>query len=354
MQQDVKLVKDTKIDHGGNLAGASTRFPNAPKPWIDLSTGINPHAYPHSDVASTAFCRLPEPAALQSLKREAATVYGAASPDHVAAAPGTQILLPLLVEAAFGGSVRPGARAAILSPTYAEHARMVRLAGFDLTETADFEDLFAADLALVVNPNNPDGRLIERTALLRLAAHMAKKGGLLVVDEAFMDVVPSGHSVAGDIGPGLVVLRSFGKFYGLAGLRLGFALAPVADVLRIEARLGPWAISGPALQIAGEALNHRDWQDSMRETLKADAARLDDLLTGAGLDIIGGTSLFRLVRHTRASALFEQLGEAGILVRPFAERPTDLRFGLPSGAGWQRLQKLLTSNPFRQLAAAER
>lgn len=354
MQQDVELLNDTKIDHGGNLAGANARFPHASKPWIDLSTGINPHAYPHSDIASTAFCRLPEPSALLSLKREAACVYGAPSADNVAAAPGTQILLPLLVESAFGGKVRPGAKAAILSPTYAEHARMARLAGFDVTETANFEELFAADLALVVNPNNPDGRLIERAELLRLAAHMTAKDGLLVVDEAFMDVSPSGHSVAGDIGPGLVVLRSFGKFYGLAGLRLGFALAPAEDVQRIEARLGPWAISGPALQIAGQALADREWQHAMRATLQADAARLDDLLIGAGLKIVGGTSLFRLVTHPNASALFEQLGEAGILVRPFAERPKNLRFGLPSGEGWARLTNLLASKPFRQLAAAER
>ncbi len=352
MQQNVDPGPD--IDHGGNIAGANARFPHAPQPWIDLSTGINPHAYPHSDIASTAFCRLPEPSALQSLKKAAASVYGATSADNVAAAPGTQILLPLLVEAAFGGSVQVGAKAAILSPTYAEHARMARLAGFDLTETPNFEELFAADLALVVNPNNPDGRLIDRSELLRLAAHMASKGGLLVVDEAFMDVAPAGHSLAADIGPGLAVLRSFGKFYGLAGLRLGFALAPVADIQRIEARLGPWAISGPALQIAGQALADANWQNAMRETLHADAARLNDMLTEAGLDVVGGTSLFRLVRHGHAPALYRLLGEAGILVRPFSERPHDLRFGLPHGEGWARLAKLFASKPFRQLATAER
>ncbi|MGI2034734.1 threonine-phosphate decarboxylase CobD [Rhizobium panacihumi] len=350
MQQNVE--PDPKIDHGGNLAGASARFPNAPKPWIDLSTGINPHAYPHSDIASTAFSRLPEPSALQELKAGAAAVYGAPSAQNVAAAPGTQILLPLLVEAAFGGSMPPGAKAAILSPTYAEHARMARLAGFDLTETRNFENLFAADLALVVNPNNPDGRLIERHDLLRLAAHMAAKGGLVVVDEAFMDVMPAGHSVAGDIGPGLAVLRSFGKFYGLAGLRLGFALASLEDARRIEARLGPWAISGPALTVATRALADSNWQNTMRQTLQAEAARLNDMLTEAGLDVVGGTTLFRLVRHHQAAILFEQLGEAGILVRPFTERPHDMRFGLPCGEGWERLQKLLVSKAFRQLATA--
>ncbi|MGE7369505.1 threonine-phosphate decarboxylase CobD [Neorhizobium sp. NPDC001467] len=354
MQRQAEPVTEQSIDHGGNLAKADARFPRAPKPWIDLSTGINPHAYPHSDIASTAFCRLPDPSALQSLKREAAAVYGAPRAENVAAAPGTQILLPLLVEAAFGGKVHPGAKAAILSPTYAEHARMARLAGFDLTETANFEDLFAADLAVVVNPNNPDGRLIARAELLRLGAHMAAKGGLLVVDEAFMDVMPRGDSLAGDIGPGLAVLRSFGKFYGLAGLRLGFALTSSADVCRIEARLGPWAVSGPALEIATRALADLTWQETMKHALQADAARLDDMLTQAGLDLVGGTTLFRLVRNSNASGLFQQLGHAGILVRPFAERANELRFGLPSHEGWERLQKSMASKPFRRLAEAGR
>lgn len=354
MQQNVEPMTDTKIDHGGNLAGAATRFPHAPKPWIDLSTGINPHAYPHSDFPSTAFCRLPEPSALQALKVTAAAAYGVASPDQVAAAPGTQILLPLLVEAAFGGGFKVGAKAKILSPTYAEHTRMARLAGFEVKETANFESLFDSDLAIVVNPNNPDGRLTGREDLLRLASHLAEKGGLLIVDEAFMDVGPSHASLAGDIRPGLVVFRSFGKFYGLAGLRLGFALASPDDVRRIEARLGPWAISGPALEVASRALNDHGWQSAMRLTLEADVARLDDILLRAGLKIVGGTSLFRLVRDPMARAFFEQLGEAGILVRPFSERPDDLRFGLPSGDGWPRLEKLLASEPFRQLAAAKR
>ena len=159
------------------------------------------------------------------------------------AAPGTQILLPL------AASLNPPGRAAIWSPTYAEHRRAAALAGHAVSECADLDQLAAADLAVVVNPNNPDGRLHERATLLDLAAHLDRKGGLLVVDEAFCDTEPQ-LSVAGRAGlPGMVVLRSFGKFFGLAGLRLGFAIGPRELVGRLRARLGPWAVSGPALEI---------------------------------------------------------------------------------------------------------
>lgn len=329
------------IDHGGNLARAAALFPQAPQPWIDLSTGINPHSYPHSPIPTTAFSRLPEPAALERLKALAAKAYGAPSPAHLAPAPGTHILLPLLIEAVFGRLSVVGRRAAVLSPTYAEHARLARHAGFDVTETGDFGALASADLAIVVNPNNPDGRLIAPQDLLDLSRRLAAKGGLLVVDEAFMEVVEPDASVAGAVNPGLVVLRSFGKFYGLAGLRLGFAVAPPEIAEQLSVRLGPWAIPGPTLHAGLEALPDRKWQDAMRGQLKQEAERLDSLLAGAGLQVSGGTLLFRYLVDRRAPALFQHLGEAGILVRRFSERPNCLRIGLPQVDEWKRLETAL-------------
>ncbi|SIQ70152.1 L-threonine O-3-phosphate decarboxylase [Rhizobium sp. RU35A] len=336
-------VSGGAIEHGGNLRRAEQLFPQAPAPWIDLSTGINPHAYPFSPPAATAFSRLPEPADLARLKACAADLYGAPSPAHLAAAPGTQILLPLLIEAVFGRTAAGGKRAAILSPTYAEHAHMARLAGFAVHETADLSALQAADLAIVVNPNNPDGRIVARDDLLALGRHLAAKGGLLVVDEAFLDVIDPQASVAGAVDEGIAVLRSFGKFYGLAGVRLGFAVAapPVAE--RLCAHLGPWAIPGPTLSIGLEALSDRVWQAGMRVQLSQEAARLDALLAGAGFAVCGGTPLFRYLRHPRAGALFEHLGQAGILVRRFAERPDCLRVGLPRTQEWKRLETALCS-----------
>ena len=331
---------EASIRHGGDLGRARASFPRAPEPWIDLSTGINPHSYPHSPLPATAFSRLPEPAALERLKAVAANAFGAPSAAHLAAAPGTQMLMPLLAEIA----VQQGAKnAAVLTPAYAEHARTARMTGLAVTEVAAFIDLWDFDYAVVINPNNPDGRVIERSDLVALADHMSRKGGVLVVDEAFIE---TGYAASvGDAAAieGLVVLRSFGKFYGMAGLRLGFAIAHPDIAKRLEQRLGPWAVSGPALHVATQALADRDWRDAMRLRLKEEAARLDGVLRKAGMVVVGGTSLFRLVRDERSAALFNHLAARGILVRIFDERPNDVRFGLPeTEAEWTRLQAALS------------
>jgi len=320
--------------HGGDLDAARRLFPAAPQPFVDLSTGINPFSYPVPRFAAETFTRLPEPAAIHRLAAVAAKAFGAPSADHVVAAPGVQLLMPFVA-----ALVRPG-RAAVLGPTYAEHARVAALAGHATQETADIRALAKADLAVVVNPNNPDGRLLPRDALLALAD--ALHPGLLVVDEAFVDVAPAAASVAGAGRPNIVVLRSFGKFYGLPGLRLGFALAAPELAGRLRAALGPWAVSGPAIAIGEVALADQAWGESTRARLAAAASRLDRVLSGAGLEIAGGTSLFRLVRTPAASELFDHLGGAGIYVRRFAEQPTWLRFGLPaSDAQWARLAAAL-------------
>ncbi len=287
-------------------------------------------------MAPEVFARLPEPAALERLAATAARAYGA-SPDQVVAAPGTQILLPPVF------ALVPGGRAAVLGPTYAEHVRVARLVDHETKEVTAIEDLMGADLAVIVNPNNPDGRIFSKDALLALADEKRRHGGLLVVDEAFMDVAPAGLSLGPEVGRGhIVVLRSFGKFHGLAGLRLGFALAAPELAARLRATLGPWAVAGPAIATGQAALSDAAWADAMRDTLAQEAARLDLLLAGAKLEIVGGTSLFRLVRTPAAGALFDHLGRAGIVMRSFAEHPSWLRFGLPgSEAAWQRLAAAL-------------
>jgi cobalamin biosynthetic protein CobC len=320
------------VEHGGDLGAARLAFPGAPEPFIDLSTGINPYPYPIPQLAGDLFARLPEAAELDRLAAAAAQAYGAPSAAHVVAAPGTQILLPQVA------ALAPPGRAAVLGPTYAEHNRAAALAGHAVAEVADLSGLRHVALAVVVNPNNPDGRSIGRETLLACASALPA-GGLLVVDEAFMDVGADGLSLARDVGHGnIVVLRSFGKFYGLAGLRLGFALASPAIAARLRAGLGPWAVGGPTLAIGAAALADQSWVATTRVRLAHTALRLDQVLTGAGLEVAGGTSLFRLAHTVAASALFHHLGRAGILVRRFAREPKWLRFGLPAGEPeWQRL-----------------
>src|SRR5262249_9784327 len=191
------------------LAAARRLFKDAPEPFIDLSTGINPYSYPLPQLPPDLFTRLPDPQTVAAVAAIAAQTYGAPSPSHVVPAPGTQILLPLV--AALGA---PG-RAAVMTPTYREHARAAALAGHSVSEIGSLQAAREASLIIVTNPNNPDGRLFDKDELIALAKRLARRGGLLIVDEAFMDAGPHGGGLAGEVGDNpIVVLRSFGKFFG--------------------------------------------------------------------------------------------------------------------------------------------
>jgi len=209
--------------------------------------------------------------------------------------------------------------------------------------------LVAADDApsaveVFVNPNNPDGRLYPHDELLQSAGRCAAAGGFAVVDEAFADVAPEAALDASANTPGLVILRSVGKFFGLPGLRIGFALGDPATIERLRRAMGPWAVSGPALELAAAALADAAWIDETRTRLRALRRRLDEVLSGAGLELLGGTDLFRLVRHEEAGAVCGHLGGKGILVRTFDYAPEWLRFGLPGDdIGFERLSKALAS-----------
>jgi cobalamin biosynthesis protein CobC len=334
---------DEPLGHGGDLGAARKMFPGAPEPFLDLSTGINPNPYAVPALSVDVFARLPDSAAVENLVMVAAATYGAPSMAHIVAAPGTQLLLPLIA-----GLVPPG-RAAVMAPTYIEHARAAALVGHSVAEVRDVSALGNTELAILTNPNNPDGRLFGKDELVAVAKKLRSRGGLLVVDEAFMDVGPADASLAGEVPLGnIVVLRSFGKFFGLAGLRLGFALAAPALVERISSLLGPWAVSGPSLAVGAQALADRAWIGATRDRLAVAANRLDAILTGSGLDIVGGTSLFRLAKSRVADELFHHLGRAGIYVRRFPHSPagsqTWLRFGLPAAEpDWQRLQAAMAA-----------
>ena len=331
------LSSDTpELPHGGRRDEARRRFPGAPEPFLDLSTGINPAPYPLSDLEAEIWTRLPEPDALDGLHRAAAGAYGIADPAMIVAAPGTQILISLLPHLLDQKS------AAILGPTYGEHVAAWRNAGRPAREVTQLDDLTTEATGVLCNPNNPDGRRHSPTHLRRLADQFAAKNGLLIVDEAFVDVDPPLSLAQAMPHPALILLRSFGKFYGLAGLRLGFAICAPDRARRLRTALGPWAVSAPATRIATQALDDHAWQDRSRAALTRSADRLDAMLATAGLRVLGGTTLFRLAESPEAPRLFERLGAAGILVRRFDAHPTWLRFGLPADqSAWDRLAKSL-------------
>lgn len=320
------------LAHGGNLDDARRRYPDAPEPWIDLSTGINPVPYPVPRLDTETWARLPLASGLDALSATAAARYGAADPGMVVAAAGAQALIQILPQ------LFPQSRVAVLSPTYGEHRAAWARDGHEVIEAHDPEEA-QADILVVVNPNNPSGFIIPPDALGRMA-----RVRFLIVDEAFVDVLEPGASLVPSLPPRTIVLRSLGKAYGLAGLRLGFAVAERETAAVLRARLGPWPVSGPALIIGQRALADDRWLADTRVRLSRDAERLGSLLSGAGFALIGGTPLFQLAAHPAAETFATALGRQGIHVRAFADHPTWLRFGLPGDEpAWLRLQTSLAA-----------
>jgi cobalamin biosynthetic protein CobC len=325
----------TAVFHGGDLSVASDRFGDPAGGWVDLSTGINPRPWRVDAGMLDGLLALPDRARLNTLLDAAAVEYGAGGPGRIVAASGTQALIQWLPR------LYPAGRTAIVSPTYGEHAAAWCHAGHDVVEIGELPAAADFDAVVVTRPNNPDGRSPHRADIAALARDMQAKGGLLVVDEAFADLDPVA-SVAAQADGGLVALRSFGKFYGLPGLRLGFAVTDPATASSIAEALGPWPVSSLAADIGAKALADRHWQDETRSWLSENTLRLDRLLIAAGFDIVGGTDLFRLASRNDAIMFYEKLGRAGVYVRYFPARPSWLRFGLPgTDDHWTRLEKAM-------------
>ncbi len=312
------------IEHGGALDRAMAEFGGARADWIDLSTGINPRAYPLPELAPDVWTRLPDSGLEAEAIAAARGYYGFGKQAGVAAAPGTQALIQLYPHLA------PPGNAMVIGPTYEEHAQSLGFAGRDVRYERSLSSLDDEDMiAVVVNPNNPDGKSIPSDALLFAAERLAERGGLLVVDEAFADANPK-DSVAVHAGmDGLLVLKSLGKFFGLAGVRLGFAAGTPEITGILSAMMGPWAVSGPALAIASGAYRDEAWIAAARSRLAKDRNALEVSLNSSGLQLLGGTDLFVLARHFQAAHIWRELAKRHILVRKFDHTADWLRFGLP-------------------------
>ncbi|MBT3237340.1 MAG: threonine-phosphate decarboxylase [Rhodospirillaceae bacterium] len=324
-------------EHGGALANAAAIYGRDVGDWVDLSTGINPISYPIPVLSTEAWTRLPEANAHQAFQAVAADYLGVTDPHLITAAPGTQCLIQMLP------GLRPVSNVAVISPTYNEHAHVWASFGHRVVEVSGLEQLDdSIDVVVVVNPNNPDGQTYQPDILLDLADTLSARGGWLVVDEAFADVTPE-FSVASAAGrAGLVVLRSFGKFFGLAGLRLGMILGSREMQGMFDRHLGPWAVPGPALAIGTQAYTDHHWITETRQRLGRDRARLTSLLSNCGFDIVGATDLFVLAASDDATERYQRLAEDGILLRKFSYDETWLRVGLPGPQDhWDRLQASL-------------
>jgi len=332
------------LEHGGRLRQAAVRWNIPLTDWIDLSTGINPQGWPAPALPAECWQRLPEDE--DGLEDAAATYYGNPQLLPVAGSQAAIRCLPTLL---------PRAAVAMLTPLYAEHPYAWERAGHKVRrlQGATLARALAAATpnVLVCNPNNPTGRSFGVDELLDAAARLGKRGGSLIVDEAFADATENAGNEAhggvapfagSDDAPNLIVLRSVGKFFGLAGIRAGFVFARRDLLTTMAEELGPWPLSGPTRAVARLALADRRWQAEARQRLAGDSDRLHRLLAPLAADAEpSATPLFCWLPTAAAQAMHDFLATRGILVRLFAEIP-GLRFGLPGNeSAWQRLTAAL-------------
>jgi cobalamin biosynthesis protein CobC len=329
------------MKHGGDLTEAIARYGGTPAMWLDLSTGVNPWPWPVPEaLPDTAWRCLPSRTAEVALLAAARDAYAIPADADIVAAPGTQALIQWLPQLAGPGPV------AIVEPTYSEHALAWRMAGHEVIAVTGLDALpQTIRHAVIVNPNNPDGRAASRSELAHAAAQLQARGGWLVIDEAFADVEPDISAAGLCVDWPVIVLRSFGKFYGLPGLRLGFAVAHRDIAQRVASALGPWACSGPALAIGAAALRDQAWARGMRDAIRDQARKLDAVLVSAGFALAGGTGLFRLARRSDANQVHAWLAARHIWCRRFEWADDLLRFGLPSNdRDLDRLARALVSS----------
>ncbi len=322
------------LNHGGKIQAYAKQYGIAATDWLDLSTGINPNGWPvPENIPPALWSRLPE--AEDNLLEQAKVYYQC---EHLLPVAGSQAAIQLLP------SLRSPCRVAILSPAYEEHRHCWQQAGHDVIALSRFQleqQLDDFNVVIVIHPNNPSGETFTTTQLLSWQQQLAKRGGWLIIDEAFIDSTPE-HSLSRlPVRPGLIILRSLGKFFGLAGLRVGFVIAEPSLLVQLAEQSGPWPIASVSRWLASQALADTSWQQQTRQTLPQAAQRLAALLTTYKLPPDGGCSLFQWVKTTNAAVIHHQLARRGILCRLFLE-PTALRFGLPATEqNWLRLETAL-------------
>ncbi|QIZ76306.1 threonine-phosphate decarboxylase CobD [Ferrimonas lipolytica] len=331
------------IHHGGRLAPMIARYNIPREQWLDVSTGVSPWTYPHTAIAAAHWNRLPEEE--DGLEQAARDYYQCQSLLAVA---GSQAAIQTLPEVwrkqlELSGDWRAEQmRVGLPQVGYKEHQKAWQRAGWIINHyppSLDNRFVAGVDALVVINPNNPTGQLYDAKTLLQWQQQLAKKGGLMVVDEAFADVDLSQSISHLCPQPGLVVLRSVGKFFGLAGIRAGFVLAPSQLLSACAYELGPWTIAGPARQICMRALQDTPWQLTQRQRLAAATVRLQALLQpllchGASL---AGTDLFQTLYSNKAVQWHEQLCADGVFTR-LTDEQDGIRFGLVDDEQqWQRL-----------------
>ena len=321
------------LKHGGRLLSAVNKYSIKKSDWLDLSTGINPCGWPVPEMPANVFQRLPE--TNDGLELAAAEYYQNTSLLPIA---GSQAAIQLLPE------LRDKIRVLLPRLGYREHEYHWRQQGHDirLYKTADLKkELQDTDVLVVINPNNPTGECIGTEQLLEWHQQLVSKGGWLIVDEAFMDARCENSLVSYGGCKGLIILRSVGKFFGLAGIRSGFVFAEDRLLSQMEEALGTWSVSSVARYITKLALSDKRWQEQTKIRLRSESEKLQVCLQASFRQQPEGCDLFQTLMLPQASDVYKQLAQQGVLVR-LLDNEQGLRFGLPLPSQWPKLEQVLS------------
>lgn len=329
--------KNTVLVHGGQLNKVAEQYSIPIEQWLDLSTGIAPVSYPIPAIPAEIWQRLPQPN--QALQQAACEYY---QTTHLLAIPGSQVIIQLLpqITAQQGYAT---SRVWLPQVGYQEHRKAWQGAGYNVVfyqHINELKQLAQQDIVVLINPNNPSGTVYSYEQVEHLFSLIEQKNGLLIIDEAFMDCSPEHSFIRQVTSEQLIVLRSVGKFFGLAGLRLGFVAASANWLTLFTAHLGPWSINGPAQYIGQHALTDKTWQTQQRQFLETQSTQLANLLQKIFKQTPKGTALFQTIHCKQAEMVFEQLCQQGVYVRLCDEKHA-LRFGIPKEKDMPRLQSVL-------------
>ena len=321
------------IEHGGNLDKAISFYGGKESEWIDLSTGINPNSYPIPKLSISDWRSLPTKTEIKDLESIIKSKQKISS--EIIMVPGAQMainFLPFLLKG-------EGTEVRILTPTYNEYNYCFTNTGFKVNSCQKFNQLFNSDIAIIVNPNNPDGKIYEINELFELS----KSVKILIVDESFIDSVEC-DSIVNQLNEdvsNIIVIRSFGKFFGLAGLRLGYVFSGKEIIRKFKRFFGPWQISKMSVKIATIAFSDDVWIKKTKNNLNEKANAIDNLMKKINWKITGGTNLFRLYSTSNSDLAQKLLAEKFIWSRKFSYSKKWIRLGIPNERDFKKLKKIV-------------
>jgi cobalamin biosynthetic protein CobC len=346
----------TTLIHGGQLNNVAKLFKRPLNEWLDLSTGISPISYPIPSIPQIIWQQLPQTS--NGLIEAAKRYYGT---GNIITTSGSQAVIARLPSLYLNYTKRLPNKIDVWLPVvgYKEHERSWHDAGFNIKRYQNlptFKDLKLNAIVVVINPNNPTGELHQQHTLKALLKTVESLSGWLIIDEAFMDVItPNQTLIDLSTNKHLFVLRSIGKFFGLAGIRIGFLSAHSMWLLKLQQLSSPWEVNGPAQFIAEQALKDHTWQSAQRKTLIALSIKLEMLLTETFADStnnclknieVSGCGLFKTLVHPQATEIYQKFCHQGLYVR-LCDENNALRFGIPDQKQYKTLEKLLVQHCHR-------